>query len=155
WSPAIEDVIVKKVQQLAGLTAEIPKAPGPKSPKEELATFQIDEKFKVELVAAEPDVIDPVAMCIDERGRMFVCEKRGYRSGGVGTGNETRGRIKLLEDKDGDGVFETVQIFAEGLRFPMGVTPYKNGILVAVAPDLIYLQDSDGDGKADKTTVLY
>lgn len=155
WSPAIEDVIVKKVQQLAGVAADIPKPPGALTPKEELATFKLPEGLKAELVAAEPDVIDPVAMCFDERGRMFVCEMRGYPNGGVGTGKETRGRIKLLEDKNGDGVFETVGTFAEGLRFPMGITPYKNGVLVAVAPDLLYLQDTDGDGKADKTTVLY
>lgn len=127
----------------------------PLTPKDELATFKVAKGFIVQLVAAEPDVVDPVAMCFDEKGRLFVCEMRGYPNGGVGTGNETRGKIKCLEDKDGDGVFETSRVFAEGLRFPMGITPYKNGILVAVAPDILYLQDTDGDGKADKTTVLY
>jgi putative membrane-bound dehydrogenase-like protein len=134
---------------------ELPKPPGALSPKDELATFKIVEGFKVELVASEPDVVDPVAMCFDEKGRMFVCEMRGYPNGGVGTGKETRGKIKCLTDKDGDGVFETCHTFAEGLRFPMGLTPYKGGLLVAVAPDLLYLQDTDNDGKADKTTVLY
>src|SRR5207248_1859471 len=57
--------------------------------------------------------------------------------------------------RDGDGYFETVTTFAEGLRFPMGLQPWKGGLLVAVAPDILYLQDTDGDGKADKTTVLY
>ena len=133
----------------------IPKAPGPLTPKEEQATFQLPDGFQIELVASEPDIVDPVAMCFDARGRLFVCEMRGYPNGGVGTGNETRGKIKCLEDKDGDGVFETCHTFAEGLRFPMGITPYKDGLLVAVAPDLLYLEDTDGDGKADKTTVLY
>ncbi|MCE9562191.1 MAG: c-type cytochrome [Planctomycetes bacterium] len=134
---------------------ELPKAPSALTPQEELASFKVPEGVKVSLVAAEPDVVDPVAMCFDEKGRLFVCEMRGYPNGGVGTGKETRGRIRCLTDKDGDGVFETCHTFAEGLRFPMGVTPYKGGLLVAVAPDLIYLQDTDGDGKADKTTVLY
>jgi putative membrane-bound dehydrogenase-like protein len=125
------------------------------SPKDELATFKVAKGFTVQLAASEPDIVDPVSMCFDERGRLFVCEMRGYPNGGVGTGNETRGKIKCLEDKDGDGVFESSQVFAEGLRFPMGLTPYKNGLLVAVAPDILYLQDTDGDGKADKTTVLY
>ena len=58
----------------------------------------------MELWAAEPDVVDPVAMCFDEKGRLFVCEMRGYPNGGVGTGKETRGRIKCLTDDDGDGV---------------------------------------------------
>jgi putative membrane-bound dehydrogenase-like protein len=131
------------------------KAPGPFSPKEELATFQLAPGFRIDLVASEPDVIDPVSMCFDERGRLFVCEMRGYPNGGVGTGHETRGRIRCLEDRDGDGVFETCTTFAEGLRFPMGVTPWKGGVIVAVAPDIIYLEDTDGDGKADKKTVLY
>src|SRR6476659_4305184 len=127
----------------------------PLSPKEELKTFKTLPGYKVELVAAEPDVIDPVAMCFDEKGRLFVAEMRGYPNGGVGTGVETRGRIRCLEDRDGDGVFETVTTFAEGLRFPMGLQPYKGGLIVAVAPDILYLEDTDGDGKADKTTVLY
>lgn len=155
WSPAIEDAIVAKVKELAHAVAPLKKAPGALSPQEEKETFKLDERFKIELVASEPDVVDPVAMCFDEKGRLFVCEMRGYPNGGVGTGKETRGKIKRLEDRDGDGVFETVTTFAEGLRFPMGVTPYKGGVIVAVAPDILYLEDTDGDGKADKTTVLY
>jgi putative membrane-bound dehydrogenase-like protein len=155
WSPTIEDAIIAKVKELAGAVAPLPKGPGPLSPKEEKESFKLDERFKIELVASEPDVVDPVAMCFDEKGRMFVCEMRGYPNGGVGTGKETRGKIKMLIDKDGDGVFETATTFAEGLRFPMGITPYKGGVIVAVAPDILYLEDTDGDGKADKTTVLY
>ncbi|HET6573617.1 MAG TPA: PVC-type heme-binding CxxCH protein, partial [Fimbriiglobus sp.] len=131
------------------------KPPGPRSPKDEQATFQLVPGFRIELVASEPNVVDPVSMCFDERGRMFVCEMRGYPNGGVGTGEETRGRIKCLTDADGDGVFETAVTFAEGLRFPMGVTPWRDGVLVSVAPDILYLEDADGDGKAEKKTVLY
>lgn len=155
WSPAIEDAIVAKVKELAHAVAPLKKAPGARTPKEEKETFKLDERFKIELVASEPDVVDPVAMCFDEKGRLFVCEMRGYPNGGVGTGKETRGKIKRLEDRDGDGAFETTTVFAEGLRFPMGITPYKGGVIVAVAPDILYLEDTDGDGKADKTTVLY
>ncbi len=127
----------------------------PHSPREELATFKLLKGFKAELVASEPDVVDPVAMCFDARGRMFVCEMRGYPNGGVGTGMESRGRIRMLEDLDGDGVYEKSSVFAEGLRFPTGVMAWRNGIIVAVAPDLIYLEDTDGKGKADKNRVLY
>jgi putative membrane-bound dehydrogenase-like protein len=140
---------------LAAFAADPASPPGPRTPQEELATFKIARGFKVELAASEPDVIDPVAMAFDEKGRLFVCEMRGYPNGGVGTGHETRGRIKCLTDTDGDGVFETSHVFAEGLRFPMGVLPWKGGLIVAVAPDILYLEDTDGDGKADKTTVLY
>jgi len=155
WSAAIEDMIITKVKQLAGLAGPLPKASGPRSPKEELATFQLDSHFTASLVASEPDVVDPVAMCFDQRGRLYVCEMRGYPNGGIGTGQETRGKIKCLIDQDGDGHFETTVTFAEGLRFPMGITPFKNGLIVAIAPDILYLEDTDGDGKADKTTVLY
>lgn len=157
WHPSVEDAIVTKVKDLAAaVTGPEPlTAPGPLTPKEERATFRLKKGFKIELVASEPDVVDPVAMCFDERGRLFVAEMRGYPNGGVGTGKETRGRIRCLEDKDGDGYFETCTTFAEGLRFPMGLLPYKGGLLVAVAPDLLYLEDTNGDGKADKTTVLY
>jgi putative membrane-bound dehydrogenase-like protein len=128
---------------------------GPLSPREELATFQIVKGFRVELAAAEPEIVDPVSLCFDERGRMFVCEMIGYPNGGVGTGDESRGRIRMLTDTDGDGYYETSVVYAEGLRFPMGVVPWKNGIIVAVAPDIRYLEDTTGDGKADKTTILY
>ena len=138
-----------------GLAATRSLRSGARSPQEEQATFKLALGFDIQLVAAEPDVVDPVAMCFDARGRLFVCEMRGYPNGGIGTGKETRGKIKCLTDADGDGRFETSHVFAEGLRFPMGITPYKNGLLVAVAPDILYLEDTDDDGKADKTTVLY
>src|SRR5262249_2756173 len=84
-----------------------PPPAGPLSPREELATFRIAKGFRAELVASEPDVIDPVAMAFDEDGRLFVCEMRGYPNDGVATGTITSGRIKLLEDRDGDGAYET------------------------------------------------
>jgi putative membrane-bound dehydrogenase-like protein len=139
----------------ASVTGRAGPPPGPFSPREEQASFRLIKGFKAELVASEPEVIDPVSMCFDERGRMFVCEMIGYPNGGVGTGNETRGRIKMLTDTDGDGIYETAVTFAEGLRFPMGVISWKNGVIVAVAPDIRFLEDTDGDGKADKTTILY
>jgi putative membrane-bound dehydrogenase-like protein len=127
----------------------------PLSPREELATFKVPKGFEVELVASEPDVIDPVAMCFDERGRLFVCEMIGYPNGGVATGVEKRGRIRLLTDEDGDGVFEKSVVYADGLRFPTGVLPWRGGIIVCVAPDIIYLKDTKGDGKADEKRVFY
>src|SRR5437764_11287105 len=77
----------------------------PISPKDELATFKTLPGFKVELVASEPDVIDPVAMAFDEKGRLFVCEMIGYPHGGIATGKENRGRIRCLTDEKGDGTF--------------------------------------------------
>ena len=125
------------------------------SPAEELKTLKVLPGFKVELVASEPDVIDPVAMAFDEKGRLFVCEMRGYPNGGVATGKEHRGRVRCLTDENGDGVFEKSVVFAEGLRFPTGVMPWKGGVIVCNPPDLIYLPDDNNDNKADSVKVLY
>ncbi|HZT80062.1 MAG TPA: PVC-type heme-binding CxxCH protein, partial [Gemmataceae bacterium] len=128
---------------------------GALSPKEELATFHVPKGFRVELVAAEPQVVDPVAMAFDEDGRIYVAEMRGYPNGGIAEGHITSGQVRLLEDRDGDGVYETATVFADGLRFPTGVMPWKGGLLVANAPDILFLEDTDGDGKADRTRRLY
>ena len=135
---------------LPGLTNK-----GPLSPREEQATFKVPKGFRVELVASEPAIVDPVAMAFDEDGRLYVAEMPGYPNAGVGTGTITSGKIKLLEDKDGDGFYEKSTLYADGLRFPMSAMPYKGGLLVAVAPDILYLEDTDGDGKADRRRVLY
>jgi putative membrane-bound dehydrogenase-like protein len=128
---------------------------GPLSPHEEQATFQLPKGFRIDLVASEPDVIDPVAMAFDEEGRIFVAEMRGYPNGGVATGHITSGRIKRLEDRDGDGVYETSTVYAEGLRFPTGVMPWRGGLIVANAPDILYFEDTKGTGKADRPRTLY
>jgi putative membrane-bound dehydrogenase-like protein len=132
---------------------ESPK--GPLSPRQEQATFRLPKGFEIDLVAAEPHVIDPVAMAFDEAGRIFVAEMRGYPNGGVATGHITSGRIKVLEDRDGDGTYETSRVYAEGLRFPTGVLPWRGGLVVANAPDIVYFEDTNGDGKADRQRVLY
>src|SRR5438874_1661086 len=113
---------------------------GPLSPKEELATFRVPRGLRVELVACEPDVVDPVALAFDEEGRLYVAEMRGYPNGGVGHGQIATGKVKRLEDRDGDGYYETCTTFADGLRFPTSVMPWNGGLIVAVAPDLIYFE---------------
>jgi len=125
---------------------------GPLSPKEELASFRVLKGFKVELVAAEPEVVDPVALAFDEDGRLYVAEMRGYPNGGLGTGNISTGKINLLEDADGDGYYERSVTFAENLRFPTSMMPYKGGLLAAVAPDLLYFEKT---AKGHEKKVLY
>lgn len=121
----------------------------PKTPADELASFHLaDTNLVVELVAAEPDVISPVAMCWDADGRMFVAEMSDYPMGPAG------GKIKLLEDRDGDGRYERVTVFADKLNFPNGVLPWNGGVLVTAAPDILFLKDTDGDGRADERHVL-
>ncbi|MGC1274226.1 MAG: PVC-type heme-binding CxxCH protein, partial [Planctomycetaceae bacterium] len=128
------------------------KPPGPpKSPAEAIAAMTVPEGFSVELVAAEPDVLNPVAMTIDERGRFWICESIEYprREPGVG-----RDRVEILEDTDGDGKVDKTTIFAEGLNIPSGIAVGHGGVWVANSPDLLFLQDTDGDGKADKREVV-
>lgn len=121
----------------------------------ERETFKLAKGMTIQLVTSEPNLVDPVAFSFDEDGKLYVAEMRGYPNGGIGSGTITSGSIRLLVDRDGDGVYEKATVFTEGLRFPMSVLPWKGGILVAVAPDLIWLADTDGDGKADKKKVLY
>jgi putative membrane-bound dehydrogenase-like protein len=127
----------------------------PRTAREEQATFRLPRGFHAELVACEPNVVDPVAIAFDEDGRLFVAEMRGYPNAGVATGKVHTGRVKLLEDRDGDGFYETATVYADGLRFPTAVMPWKGGLLVAVAPDLMYFKDTQGTGKADERRTLY
>jgi putative membrane-bound dehydrogenase-like protein len=131
------------------------KGPGPLSPREEQKTLRVLPGFRVELVACEPEVIDPVAIAFDENGRLFVAEMRGYPNAGVATGQVTSGRVKMLEDRDGDGFYEHSTLFADGLRFPTAVMPWQGGLVVANAPDITFFEDTDGDGKADRHRDLY
>lgn len=128
-----------------------PPAPagGPLSPDEEKKTFRLAEGFDVELAASEPNVVDPVAMAFDEHGRLYVAELRVYPNGGVAKDAKPVSRIVRLEDLDGDGVFEKSTVFADGLRIPNSVMPWRGGLLVCDAPDILYFTP---DGKK---TVLY
>jgi len=103
----------------------------------------------MELVAAEPEVVSPVAISFDERGRLFVVEMLDYP-----LENQALGRIKLLEDRDGDGRFERSTVFADKLHFPNGVMAWRGGILVTCAPEILYLADTNGDNRADVRRVV-
>ena len=118
------------------------------------ASFEVAEGLKIELVAAEPLVISPVAMAFDERGRLFVVEMPGFPLGSP-PGEKPIDRIALLEDTDGDGRMDRRTVYADGLAEPMGVLPWKDGIIVTVAPDVLYLRDTDGDGRADERRTLF
>lgn len=128
------------------------RPPGPPlSPQQALAKMVVPEGFHVELVAAEPDLVNPVAMAFDDRGRLYVTESFEYPRREPGPG---RDRIKILEDTDGDGRFDSVKIFAEGLNIPSGIAIGYGGVWVANAPDILFLQDTDGDDRADSQTVV-
>ena len=128
----------------------------PLSPEQALAAFRLEsDDLRVELVAAEPEAVDPVALCFDSDGRLFVVESRGYPHPVRGELPKAKlGRIARLEDADGDGSFEKRTEFACGLTFPNGIMPWKKGFFVTDAPDVIYFEDVDGDGVADKREVV-
>lgn len=109
-----------------------------------LQTFELEDGFQIELIAGEPLISDPVDMEIDEFGRMYVVEMHGYPLDLSGSG-----KIKLLSDTNGDGKMDQSTVFAENLVLPTGILRWKNGILVTDPPNVYYLEDSDGDGKAD------
>src|SRR5579863_6613025 len=110
----------------------------PLSPEEELAEFKLLPGLRMELVASEPDVESPVAAAFDENGRLFVVEMLDYpiydRSG------PPRGRVRMLEDKEGRGRYRASSVYADGLLMAQGVMPWKGGILVTAAPNVIYLK---------------
>ncbi|MCA9193714.1 MAG: dehydrogenase, partial [Planctomycetales bacterium] len=126
--------------------------PGPPlAPADALKKMTTLDGFHVELVASEPDLMNPVAMAFDERGRIWVTESFEYPRHEPGPG---RDRIKILDDADGDGKVDSVKIFAEGLNIPSGIAVGYGGVWVANAPDILFLQDTDGDDIADKTEVV-
>ena len=128
------------------------RPPGPPIAAEEaVAKMTVPEGFTVEIVAAEPDVVNPVAMFIDEKGRYWITESFEYPRKEPGPG---RDRIKVLEDTDGDGKVDNVTVFAEGLNIPSGIAVGHGGVWVANSPDILFLQDTDGDLKADKQEVI-
>lgn len=132
----------------AGEEAKPPAAP---------SEFRVLDGFKLELLAAEPLVTDPVALEYDENGLAYVCEMRDYPYTDTSsdkpfverTTDLPLGRIRLLVDNDGDGQFDESHVFAEELSWPTGVACWKGGIYVAATPDIWYLRDTDGDRRAD------
>ncbi len=123
------------------------------SPAEAQSRFVTPPGFEVRLFAAEPEVVNPVAMTFDDRGRLWVLELYEYPLGAP-AGQTPRDRIKILEDVDADGRADRVRVFAEGLNLATGLLWGDGGVYVGQAPDLLFLQDTDGDDRADRRTVL-
>ncbi len=143
----------------AAWAAEPKKQPGP-SPRvsaaqsaDALASFQVKPGFRIELAAAEPMVAAPAALAFDERGRLFVAEMRDYPDR-----REQRphlGQIRMLEDMDENGAFQTSTVYADNLAWPSAVACYAGGIFVAATPQILYLKDSGNDGIADVVKVVF
>lgn len=128
--------------------------PAARSPADSLAAIKVPEGFEVELVAAEPLVRDPINFAWGADGRMWVVEMADYPAGIDGRG-KPGGRIRVLESTRGDGRFDKATLFADGLKSPTSVLPWRDGVLVTSVPNVLFLQDTDGDGRADRTTVWF
>ena len=176
--------------------------PGPKSPEASLKMMQVKPGYRVELVAAEPLVRDPVAFDWGPDGKLWVAEMADYPLG-LGAGEEADaedaslqangehrppgpsavlpaqpnpkptsglastvrlleraghklggGRVRFLEDTDGDGKYDKSTVFLDKLNFPNGVMAWRDGVLISAAPDVLFARDTNGDGKADEVKVL-
>jgi mono/diheme cytochrome c family protein/glucose/arabinose dehydrogenase len=133
---------------------DVPQAPA-LSPGEALKSFKLQPGYEISIVAAEPLVVDPVAMAIDPDGRLWVVEMRGFMPNVDGTGEDVRnGVIAVLEDIDGDGRMDKRTEFLNGLQMPRAIAHVKGGVLVGEPPNLWFCQDTDGDLRCDKKVVI-
>lgn len=149
---------------------------GPLSPAKAMESLKMHPDFNAELVAAEPLISKPLNIDWDHKGRLWVVESVEYPEGKRGGGPESmhtlwqretnlgkpaavdrpgRDTVSWLEDKDGDGVMDTKHVFADDLDLATSFCFYKDGVIVAQPPHILFLRDSDGDGKADKRETLY
>lgn len=137
------------------LSSRVEDPSPPKTPAEELATFQVEPGFKIQLVAAEPMVQDPVVIQFDPDGRLWVVEMRGFMPDIDGTGENQRvGRVSVLEDTDADGQMDKSTIYLDSLVLPRALALVPGGALVAENEALWLTQDTDGDLKADTKTLV-
>lgn len=125
----------------------------PLTPDASLSYTRVPVGFKLEVFASEPDIINPVCMAWDERGRLWVGETVDYPNE-ITPSRQGRDSIKILEDTDGDGKCDKVTVFATGLNIPTSITFSNGGIIVAHAPDFLFFKDTDGDDVADVREVL-
>jgi len=128
--------------------------PAAKTPEASLRSMRPRPGFQVELVAAEPLVQSPIAFAWGADGKLWVVEMGDYPLGVDGKG-KPGGRIKYLEDTNGDGKYIKATVFLDGLSLPTSVLPWGKGVLVTCAPEIFYAEDTKGTGKADKRVPLY
>jgi putative membrane-bound dehydrogenase-like protein len=138
-------------------TAAEPPSPNttkPLSPADALRSMVVRPGFEVELVAAEPLTMDPTAFAWGADGKLWIVEMADYPLGIDGKG-KFGGRVRYLEDTDGDGRYDRSTLFLDGLGYPTGVMPWRKGVLVTCAPEILYAEDTDGDGQADVRKTLF
>jgi putative membrane-bound dehydrogenase-like protein len=131
----------------------VPKYQLPLPSRESMKFIQIPAEFNVELFASEPEIIKPLTFSFDERGRLWVVETYDYPNE-ILDGQPGDDRIKILEDTNGDGRADKVTVFADHLNIPTSLVFANGGVIVAQAPNFLFLKDTDGDDRADVREVL-
>jgi len=134
-------------------SAQLPRFPL-KVAAESQREITVGPGFRVDLVAAEPLLRSPVAIDFDEDGRLYVAEFPEYNQY-ANPHPSGRGCVRLLEDTQGDGVYDRSTLFAEGVPMASAVACWDGGVYVGSAPELLYLKDTNGDGKADVRRVVF
>jgi putative membrane-bound dehydrogenase-like protein len=148
------------LQRLAGdvpnyeRRSEPVKYQAPLAPKDSMRYTQVPADFDLQLFAAEPDVVKPISMAWDERGRAWVVEARDYPHGLVDEGQPGKADIKICEDTDGDGKADKFTIFAGDLNLATSLVFVNGGIMVSEARHMLFIKDTDGDDKADVRQVI-
>ncbi len=115
--------------------------------------MELSPGFAMDLFACEPYVMDPVDMAVDAAGRVFVVEMPDYPF--KPKPGEGKGRIKQLHDRDGDGQIDSFTLFVEGISEITSILPWRKGLLVAAAPNILYLIDEDNDGQSDSREIVF
>jgi putative membrane-bound dehydrogenase-like protein len=130
-----------------------PKVQASLTPEQSMSLMQVPVGFELQLFASEPDVVNPIYINWDERGRLWVIETVDYPNE-IKDDDEGDDRIKILEDTDGDGKADKSTIFADKLNIPTSFTFINGGIMVSMAPSFVFLKDTNGDDKADVRETL-
>jgi len=175
----IVDAVRSQVQEKFQAVVDVTQTNGirPQTPEESLLSLRTKPGFRAELVASEPLIESPVAIAFGPDGKLWVAEMSDYPGGGFGSQDsaigesndalvpaESRilnpestpsGQIRCVHDDNGDGVYDRSDVFLTGIPFPTGVTVWRNGVLICAAPDILFAEDTDGDGKADDVRKLF
>jgi putative membrane-bound dehydrogenase-like protein len=143
-------------EKISDFTArhEVPRIQPALEPEESKKLIQKPVDFSIELFASEPDIQNPIAMAWDERGRLWIVESVDYPNTFKETDGQANDRIKILEDTDGDGKADKFTVFADGLNIPTSMVFANGGVIVSMAPDFVFLKDTDGDDVADVREVI-
>lgn len=160
FAPGLEQQIIDCVLDQLKTTFPPVLEPGkgqgtrPRAPEQSLKHMRTHGDLQVDLVVAEPLVTSPVAVDFGPDGKVWVAEMFDYPSGTDGD-YAPAGRVRLLQSSKDDGVFDSATVFLDGIPFPTGVTVWRKGILVCAAPDILYAEDTDDDGRADVVRKLF